>query len=106
MKKLLWIMGLVLLFAFGGLRLLPGEAETVAAEHLRPLSASETLVWERRLRAYQRAKARIQLNDRLDNSARQQAIEQLQIDYFGAPERERLRQHEDQRDRQQQALDL
>ncbi|KHO65894.1 lipase secretion chaperone [Pseudomonas flexibilis] len=99
MKKLLLALGLVLMFAFGGLHLLPNET---TAQQLRPLNAEETRAWERRLRAYNRAKARIQLNERLDSNARQQAIEQLQIDYFDDVERTRLRQ----RDRQQHVPDL
>jgi hypothetical protein len=104
MKKLLLALGLMLIFAFGGLRLLPGDTDNT--HHLLPLSASEARAWEHRLRAYHRARARIQLNDRLDSDAQRMAIEQLQIDYFDDTERARLRQHELQRDRQRQALDL
>ncbi|HTN29593.1 MAG TPA: lipase secretion chaperone [Pseudomonas sp.] len=105
MNKLLLALGLILISTFGGLRLL---GETDSTPHLLPLSVSEARAWEHRLRAYHRARARIQLNDQLDSDAQRLAIQQLQIDYFDDTERERLRQHERDldRDRQQQAVDL
>ncbi|HLT04520.1 MAG TPA: lipase secretion chaperone [Pseudomonas sp.] len=74
--------------------------------HAQPPNAAEARAWERRLRAYQRARARIQLNERLSPEERRQAIWQLQIDYFDAQDLARLWQHERQRDRQRQPVDL
>ena len=86
--------------------LLPSERELPAghrAEH--PLvEADQGRAWEHRLRNYRRARARIELNERLSPEERRNAIEQLQADYFTEQERARLWWHE--RNRQHRQVDL
>lgn len=109
MKKLLLAIALGAAAAVGGYLLLPVGPGVKPAAHAKPLAAlsgAEARAWERRLRAYKQAKARILLNERLGPEERRQAIWQLQIDYFDQRDLARLWQYERQQDRQRPPVDL
>ena len=89
--------------ALGSFMLWPAGMDNRRAERIKPpalLVTAEPRAWEQRIRAYNRAKARIELNERLNPEERRQAIWQLQIDYFAPQDLARLWQYERQRDGQ------
>lgn len=99
MNKPLLALLLVLTAGLSGLGLLLPPSSILLAgtpastEDHSQLNPSLPHDWEQRLRTYQKARARLQLNESLSAEARRAALERLHNEHFNADERRWLKRH-------------